>query len=45
MSPEFIDSGGCYLHNMVWEKHRGIVSTGYQVYHKNGITLGIYVSG
>jgi hypothetical protein len=39
MSPEFIDSGGCYLHNMVWEKHRGIVSTGYQVYHKNGITL------
>jgi len=27
------------LHNMLWEKYRGVISPGYKVVHKNGITV------
>jgi len=27
------------LHNVLWEKYKGKIPKGYQVYHKNGITV------
>ena len=38
-------NSGCYLQDLLWERHHGTVPAGCRVKHKHGVTVGKLLQG